>query len=272
MKRELNLIRLAALVLVCAALVFTVSHRLHRIPAEGRARTAAVTESAAEAPAPTEEPAIEPTPTPAPIDYPDKEGPFMVGTKLYCVGSDGKPVINGTYGKYLSFGPDGAYTTGDRELDELLQQELRDWVDPETEAPMVMLRKLYNHVVADFSYLRRSYYEKGDTGWEAEEAKVMLSSRKGNCYNYAAVFGYLARSIGFDAYIYAGTVRGMGTEEHPSVNPHGWVEIKNDIGEWRLFDPEYEFTSTKKDDLFDRAFRPTYYNLGYSKVSLADED
>ena len=266
-----------ALALLCLALILTVSTRVRsgrgreRIPARAAAVTAVPEEAA---PAPEEvsaEAAQTPAPTPPPIDWPEEEGTFFVGTKLYCVGADGRPVINGTYGKYLSFGPDGAYTTGDAELDELIQQELQQYVDPESEARMVMLRTLYNHVVDDFQYLRRSYYEKGETGWEAEEAKVMLSTRKGNCYNYAAVFGYLARAIGFDAYIYAGTVRGMGTEDHPAVNPHGWVEIKNDIGEWRLFDPEYEFTSTKKDDLFDRAFRPTYYDLGYSKVSLADD-
>lgn len=254
------LIKILALALACLALVFTVRFRSRALRGD---TVSTRVKAGAETVQPVAEETPEPTPTPVPIDYPEEEGTFFVGTKLYCVGADGKPVINGTYGEYLTFGPDGAYTTGMPELDALLQEELQEYIDPENEPRMVMLRNLYNHVVADFEYLRRSYYEKGETGWEAEEAYVMLSTRKGNCYNYAAAFGYLARAIGFDAHIYAGTVRGMGTADYPTVNPHGWVEINFD-GEWRLFDPEYEFTSSHDMNLFDRA-HATYVKLGYSK-------
>ena len=71
----------------------------------------------------------------------------------------------------------------------------------------------------------------------------MLTTGKGNCYNFAAVFCELARFIGYDAQVYSGYVKGPGAlDENGDVlwvaeRPHAWVEIVIK-GEARLFDPE----------------------------------
>ena len=84
----------------------------------------------------------------------------------------------------------------------------------------------------NFAYLRRNYYETGDEGWQLNEAVTMLSTRRGNCYNYAAAFWALARGLGFDAEAVAGTVGWNNS-------PHGWV-IMYDGGTRVVYDVELE--------------------------------
>ncbi|MDQ9777002.1 transglutaminase domain-containing protein, partial [Acinetobacter baumannii] len=55
-----------------------------------------------------------------------------------------------------------------------------------------------------FSYRGAENVETGSTGWELEIAKTMMSSKKGNCYSWAAAFTYMARKVGYPATAIAG--------------------------------------------------------------------
>ena len=155
--------------------------------------------------------------TPLPLR---EEGSFFIGTELHYADGEGSPLVNESFGNF-TFGPDGVITTGMPELDVLVQEKLRQLVDPATMTPEVMLRRVYDNVTYHSSYLRGGTHAIGETGWEVEAAYKMLHDGKGNCYGYAGTFAVLARALGFDAICYSGTI-GVGKQ------PHGWVEISFD--------------------------------------------
>ena len=132
----------------------------------------------------------------------------------------------------LYYGPDGRYTSGSAELDALVADALAPICD-EYETREEMLRAAYLYVRDDFTYLRRNYYSVGDDGWQIDEAVTMLSTSRGNCYNYAAAFWALARGLGYDATAVAGTV---GWDR----DPHGWVIMYDAEGERITYDVELE--------------------------------
>lgn len=80
------------------------------------------------------------------------------------------------------------------------------------------LRRAYNWVVR-FPYLNGSKYPSGN--WSVPFAKEMYYNGGGNCYRYAALFCWLAKSLGYDANVISGWVVGYTNP----VAPHGWVEI-----------------------------------------------
>lgn len=184
-----------------------------------------------------------------------EEGLFFIGTALHCIDERGGVVINGSYGNF-DFGPDGVITTGMPELDQLVQDTLVMLkLKPETMTGEQMLHMIFNYVTYHNSYLRdgNHIHAVGETGWENEEAYKMLSTHKGNCYNYAAEFYVLAKAIGYDAVIYSGTI-------DPTKRPHGWVEIEFD-GEPYIFDTEIEFK-----EVTIGGHQSSYYKVPYWKA------
>ena len=86
-----------------------------------------------------------------------------------------------------------------------------------------------------FSYLtRRPYPAYGSSGWEPSWAMQMITTRKGNCYSYAALFAMLARWMGYQATAQSGQVH---LNWDGQFVDHGWVEIKLD-GKIYFCDPE----------------------------------
>ena len=164
-------------------------------------------------------------------------------------------MVNGSYGNF-NFGPDGVITTGMPELDALVQDTLVELVlDPSSMEGETMLHIIFNYVTYHNTYLRDGdhLHDVGETGWENDEAYKMLTTHRGNCYNYAAEFYVLARAIGYDAVIYSGTI-------DPTQRPHGWVEIEFD-GEPYIFDTEIEF---KEVTIGGRG--SSYYKVPYWKA------
>ena len=182
-------------------------------------------------------------------------GPFFIGTALHCIDDRGSSVVNGSYGNF-NFGPDGVITTGMPELDALVQDTLVELgLDPSSMEGETMLHIIFNYVTYHNTYLRDGdhLHDVGETGWENDEAYKMLTTHRGNCYNYAAEFYVLARAIGYDAVIYSGTI-------DPTQRPHGWVEIEFD-GEPYIFDTEIEF---KEVTIGGRG--SSYYKVPYWKA------
>ncbi len=71
------------------------------------------------------------------------------------------------------------------------------------------------------------------TTWAPAFARQMYESGHGNCFRYAALFAYCARSLGYDARAVVGSVPARAG----GWAPHGWVII-NENGTEYLYDPD----------------------------------
>lgn len=158
--------------------------------------------------------------------------PIELEGALYCSEWDGSFRTNGNYG-YLYFGEDGKYTSGNAELDALVETELAKCVN-DSMTQEEKLRAIFNHVRDSFSYLGREHQARGATGWDETYALSMLQTRKGNCYSWASTFLYMVRRTGYDAYAISG---GVGTNNRD----HAWVMINMDDNTY-MFDTELEWS------------------------------
>ena len=128
----------------------------------------------------------------------------------------------------------GRYTTGVVSLDTMLTEAAREALsDGMTQEER--LRAMYDYAKETFSYRGAENVETGSTGWELEIAKTMMSSKKGNCYSWAAAFTYLARKVGYPAT----AIAGESISEKGNRSIHAWTEITFD-GTAYTFDPEIE--------------------------------
>lgn len=195
-------------------------------------------------------------------------GYFYIGTVLHLIDSEGSPVTDSTVDGFY-FDKSGCYTCGNRELDGIIGDTLREVLKKDSLKYQNLedLRTMYRYVVDNCSYRRRNYYDKGETGWAEDEAYTMITTHRGNCYNYAALFYEFARALGYPARIYSGT---MGEEN----DQHAWVEIEID-GENRLFDPELEYSKGKQTfiDMFNRsdAYLGKYHYKKLENIEAIEE-
>ena len=177
-----------------------------------------------------------------------ESGYFTTGDVLRLIDEDGCVVVNAEVDGF-KFDGNGAQTSGNAEVDKLVRdiigEVLADTGDHkyhDNDGNLRLnddaaLKLLYDYVIDKSKYVPRNYYEMGDTSWVTDEAYTMLTTWRGNCYDYAAAFYCLARAYGYKAEIYSGT---MGPED----SPHSWVEIEYSDGP-RLFDPEVESTQSE---------------------------
>lgn len=95
------------------------------------------------------------------------------------------------------------------------------------------LENCFNYFVEAAEYERKFDIPVGD--WTESYATDILTTGKGNCYNYAAAFAYLARGLGYESRVCVGTV----TSSLGGRTAHAWTEIK--MGEnWYIFDSEMQ--------------------------------
>ena len=78
-------------------------------------------------------------------------------------------------------------------------------------------------------------------GWSAKFAKEMLSKKKGSCYHFAALYGYMAKKAsGYSVRVCVGKTNGFTGK----LQDHAWTEIK--IGKtWYVCDTNMEKTLLK---------------------------
>ena len=164
------------------------------------------------------------------------------GLELYALDEDGKRMADVTLGRFLTFGKDGKYTSGDEKLDKYVKDLLAE-ITTEDMSREEKLKAAYEYCRDHFMYRRNHYYEVGETGWQVEEALTMFSKKKGNCYNFASSFAMLARQLGYDAEAISGLV---GNE----LQPHGWVEIVRD-GKRLFYDTILESSYLERGYDFD---------------------
>ena len=134
-----------------------------------------------------------------------------------------------------------------------------------------------NYTAFNFRYSGEIHHEFGETGWEAQDALDMLTTGRGNCYSYAALFACLARMIGYDARAYSGRIwgapivvgfdgEGQPIYEQVGMIPHAWVEIDMD-GETYVFDPEMQMANLRADEYasYYKQSLSIYKHYGYEK-------
>ncbi len=127
---------------------------------------------------------------------------------------------------------DGSIKDPDTELMKLAAS-IVDTSTTEGMTQRKQLEKCFNYFVKTSSYERKLDYPLGD--WTGAYAKEILSTGKGNCYNYASGFAYIAKGLGYEARVCAGTV----TSSLGGRTAHAWTEVK--LGDkWYIFDPEMQ--------------------------------
>lgn len=150
---------------------------------------------------------------------------------MYYVAEDGAFLTDGAVG-HLTFGSDGRYTSGNETLDSYVDQALAEC----TNSGMTQAEKLraaYLYVREHGAYLARPHQPRGTTDWAEESALFMFENKKGNCYCFAGQFLYMARRIGYDAYVVSG---GVGRRD----SDHAWVMI-HENGTPYIYDVELEW-------------------------------
>lgn len=188
-------------------------------------------------------------------------GVFLRGTDLYCCGENGF-LLRDCRLVPLYFGADGRFSSGDAELDGYVDEclaALLEQFPEDADDRLAMLRHCNDYVRETFSYLGRRHIAEAGVDWSAEEAKLIFSTGKGSCYNYAAAFRALARRLGFPA---STILRSLDAEG----NIHAWTEIVIG-GVPYVFDPQLE--SRYGNDRFMLSYREAA-QYGYSRPDVAE--
>ena len=123
---------------------------------------------------------------------------------MYYVKEDGSFLTNSAV-EYLTFDANGRYTSGNATLDSYVDQALAAC----TNSGMTKAQKLraaYLYVRDHGAYLARPHQARGTTAWAEESALFMFEHKKGNCYCFAGQFLYMARRLGYNAYVVSGGV------------------------------------------------------------------
>lgn len=158
-------------------------------------------------------------------------GEHEIDGGLYYVQKDGSFLTNGSVG-HLTFGTDGRYTSGNAVLDSYVDQALAECTNSSMTKSQ-KLRAAYLYVRDHGAYLARPHQARGTTAWAEESALFMFEHKKGNCYCFAGQFLYMARRIGYDAYVVSG---GVGRKD----SDHAWVMIPEN-GQQYIYDVELEW-------------------------------
>ncbi len=150
---------------------------------------------------------------------------------MYYVKEDGSFLTNSAV-EYLTFDANGRYTSGNATLDSYVDQALAAC----TNSGMTKAQKLraaYLYVRDHGAYLARPHQARGTTAWAEESASFMFEHKKGNCYCFAGQFLYMARRLGYNAYVVSGGVSRKDSD-------HAWVMICEN-GVPYIYDVELEW-------------------------------
>lgn len=150
---------------------------------------------------------------------------------MYYVKEDGSFLTNSAV-EYLTFDANSRYTSGNATLDSYVDQALAAC----TNSGMTKAQKLraaYLYVRDHGAYLARPHQARGTTAWAEESALFMFEHKKGNCYCFAGQFLYMARRLGYNAYVVSG---GVGRKD----SDHAWVMICEN-GVPYIYDVELEW-------------------------------
>jgi len=157
------------------------------------------------------------------------------GNTVFC--TPGGAILKSAGWGTFSFDANGLYTSGDTALD----RQTASIIASCTSASMTQEQKLYACYcrVRSYQYLGRNGVQSGSAlpyQTALGFAKTMYTTGKGDCYNFASAFCFLARQLGYDARTVIGK---CAYKWNTYAIPHGWVEITIG-GTVCLFDAELE--------------------------------
>ncbi len=112
------------------------------------------------------------------------------------------------------------------------------------------LQVCFNYVVRNCRYMGGPVWPP--KGWEPYHAYKMLTTRYGNCYDFAAAFCYLAKAVGYEGMI---CIAGQCASASGGLTPHSWCEFNG-----MVFDPEISYAN----GLY--LFNVSYGNLPFAYV------
>lgn len=192
------------------------------------------------------------------LGFPLEPGFHRLLGRLYYVNENGRLLRNTRYLNW-DFDANGRYTTGLAEVDDLISQILLELGTDDMSASQA-LRAAYRRCVRGPVYIKIPWvgdypdYEHLEYAYRTQRFFVYGG---GNCYDYAAAFGLLARALGFNAYIVQAQINQYYAD-------HSWVVIPEN-GVNFIYDPEMESTRSRHYgyDLF-RIYNHSIYNYWYS--------
>lgn len=153
---------------------------------------------------------------------------------MYYVKEDYSLARNETIG-YLHFGSNGAYTTGNAELDGYVYNRISEIINS-TMTQREKLEAAY-YILVDYSEFEYHPYhaDKNVTDWTLEACALrMFKSEKGECYHWAAMMVMLMRRLGYDAVRESGTI-------WKGTRGHAWEVIVFPDGTLKMFDVEMQW-------------------------------
>ncbi len=158
---------------------------------------------------------------------------FEYNQHLYCLHENGRLLCNESYGHGLYFGKNGAYTSGDSNLDNMVYKFLTKTYSI-LNSSQSQERKLYAAYVGmrEYAEAYKSYanYKK----WTGQYcAQIFLQNARGSCAEFAWAMVYVAQRLGVDCQIGWGTLR--------SGASHVWELVYWPDGNTYLMDVEQEW-------------------------------
>ena len=154
--------------------------------------------------------------------------------------SHGEPVRDTDIGT-LHFDSAGYYTSGDRELDDIITALIAENTTPKM-TRLRMFHVMYNYIMDNYEYISLRFAD-AESGWEIDFAKEFLTSSGGNCFSYAGATAMIARALGFEA-------KGIYGEVNQTFEwcDHGWTEVYYN-GKTYVCDSEMEGVFSRARDL-----------------------
>lgn len=158
---------------------------------------------------------------------------FEYNKHMYCLHTDGRLLSNENYGHGLYFGKNGAYTSGDTNLDNMTYKFLTQTYSI-LNSSKTQERKLYAAYTSLIDYADAYKKYANYSKWTGQYcAQIFLQNARGSCAEFAWAMVYLAQRLGVDCQIEWGTVR--------SGASHVWELVYWPDGKTYLLDAEQEW-------------------------------
>lgn len=145
------------------------------------------------------------------------------GKKYYFSPKTGEMIKNRTIdGTTIS--ANGEAPLSRSELLELKCQEILSQITNDSMSRSDKIQACYNYMVShsNFSYMTWRNYSYYD-GWDVDYAYEMLTTRMGNCYNFAAAFAHLTNAAGCDVTLVRGRIHGSRDGAADGFTRHCWT-------------------------------------------------
>ncbi|MCD8077927.1 MAG: hypothetical protein LUE63_06080 [Lachnospiraceae bacterium] len=91
------------------------------------------------------------------------------------------------------------------------------------------LKTCFNYLWKNYSYKRS--YDSANASTLSGFAVNMFTTKKGNCFRYAASFACIAKVLGYESRVAVGKISSL----HGGMTAHGWTEVKVN-GKWYICD------------------------------------